>query len=478
MKRKKERLIWAGVTSSLALILIIMLFTISAPSVSAQTNFSNNTYNRDVEKYMNLFKNAYYYVLNNYVEEIPPEELFKGAMDGLFESLDDPYSLYLDETEVQSLTDTTQGKFGGVGLYISKSIISDEENSYGRKPYVEVISPIEGTPAYRAGIHSGDYIFKINDESAEDLSTSDVSNLLRGEAGTAVDVTFLRGENITFDVSLKRANIEIPTVKEDIIDGNIAYLRVIQFTPFTAPRIKEALEGFSKANYKALIIDLRSNPGGLLSSVVEIGDYFFDDGVIVSTKSRIEDENEVFNAKRGTLVNNDIPIVVLIDNGSASASEILTGALKDRERAVVIGQTSYGKGSVQTMIGLGESAIKLTMAKYYTPSGISIDKVGIDPDIPIELPEYSDDELESYSQILKTNMIAEFVDTNEVTEAAIESFIQKLRSEDNILSDYTVKRMINSEVNRRSENPPVYDLQYDESLIKAVDLIHEKNYEF
>jgi carboxyl-terminal processing protease len=423
---------------------------------------------------MGLLKNAYYYVLNNYVEEIPPEELFKGAMDGLFESLDDPYSVYLDELAVQNLTDTTQGKFGGVGLYISKSAIFDEENPYGRKPYVEVVAPIEDTPAYKAGIHSGDYIFKINGESAKDLSTSEVSDLLRGTPGTPVDVTILRGENITFDVTLNRANIEIPTVKEDIINENIGYMRIIQFTPYTAPRIEEALKTFKRNRYKALIIDLRGNPGGLLSSVVKISDYFFNDGLIVSTKSRIEGESEIYTAKRGTLVDSDIPIVVLIDNGSASASEILTGALKDRERAIVVGQTSYGKGSVQTMVGLGDSAIKLTMARYYTPSGISIDKTGIEPDVQIELPEFSDEELESYTQLIEKNSIREFVLTNSVNSRTIETFIRDLRENNNVLSDRTIKRLISSEENRQSDNPPVFDLEYDESLIKAVELIEEK----
>jgi len=471
MKRTKERLIWAGVTSSLAVLVTFLILNMSAPSVSAQ---SNNSYNRDVEKYMGLLKNAYYYVLNNYVEEIPPEELFKGAMDGLFESLDDPYSVYLDELAVQNLTDTTQGKFGGVGLYISKSAIFDEENPYGRKPYVEVVAPIEDTPAYKAGIHSGDYIFKINGESAKDLSTSEVSDLLRGTPGTPVDVTILRGENITFDVTLNRANIEIPTVKEDIINENIGYMRIIQFTPYTAPRIEEALKTFKRNRYKALIIDLRGNPGGLLSSVVKISDYFFNDGLIVSTKSRIEGESEIYTAKRGTLVDSDIPIVVLIDNGSASASEILTGALKDRERAIVVGQTSYGKGSVQTMVGLGDSAIKLTMARYYTPSGISIDKTGIEPDVQIELPEFSDEELESYTQLIEKNSIREFVLTNSVNSRTIETFIRDLRENNNVLSDRTIKRLISSEENRQSDNPPVFDLEYDESLIKAVELIEEK----
>ena len=471
MKRKRERLIWAGVTSTLVIAVVMLLFAFRAPSVAAQNSFS---YNRDVEKYMNLLKNAYYYILNNYVEEVPPEELFKGAMNGLFESLDDPYSVYLDELAVQNLTDTTQGKFGGVGLYISKSLIFDEDNPHGRKPYVEVVSPIEGTPAFRAGIHSGDYIYKINGESAKDLTTSEVSDLLRGTPGTPVEVTILRGESITFDVTLVRDNIEIPTVKDDMIDDHIAYMRIIQFTPYTAQRVEDAIKTFKRNRYDSLIIDLRGNPGGLLSSVVEIADYFFEDGTIVSTKSRIEGENEVFSARRGTIVNNNIPIVVIIDNGSASASEILTGALKDRNRAVVVGQTSYGKGSVQTMVGLGESAIKLTMARYYTPSGESIDKTGIEPDVPVELPEFTEEELESYSRILEQNTIREFVLENEVNETSKSVFLNELRNDGIVLSERTILRLINSEVNRMSDNPPVYDMEFDESLQKAVELIKEK----
>lgn len=471
MKRKRERLIWAGVTSTLMITVVILLFAFRAPSVAAQSSF---TYNREVEKYMNLLKNAYYYILNNYVDEVPPEKLFEGAINGLFDSLDDPYSLYLDELAVQNLTDTTQGKFGGVGLYISKSVLYDKENPYGRKPYVEVVSPIEGTPAYKAGIHSGDYIYEINGETAKDLTTNEVSDRLRGTPGTDVVVTILRGENITFDVTLTRANIEIPTVKEDMIDSNIAYMRIIQFTPYTARRIENALRTFKRENYKGLIIDLRGNPGGLLSSVVEIADYFFEDGTIVSTKSRIDDENKVFTAQKETLVDKEIPIVVLIDNGSASASEILTGALKDRNRAVVVGQTSYGKGSVQTIVGLGDSAIKLTMARYYTPSGISIDKTGIDPDVPVEQPEFTEEELDSYSTLLKKNTIRKFVMENNVNDRTISKFIQRLKSDNIVLRDRTIRRLINSEENRLSDNPPVYDLEFDESLQKAVELIQEK----
>ena len=402
MKRKTERVLWVSVTLSLLLALTLIIL---APSVSAQSS------SLSTENYLRLFETAYYLILRNYVDEVPPEQLFRGAMKGLFDSLDDPYSLYLNEDELQSLTDTTSGQFGGVGLYISKDIF-DETNANGRKPYVKVVSPIEGTPAYRAGIHSGDHIYKINEKSAKDLTTDEVSNLLRGPSGTDVTVTLLRSNDIIFDVVLTRAIIEIPTVKWDYINGKTGYLRIIQFTPYTAERVEEALRDFKKNKATSVIIDVRSNPGGLLNSVVDISDFFFDNGTIVSTRSRIPGENEIFKAKTGTLVTDDMEMFVIIDNGSASASEILTGVLKDRGRATIVGQTTYGKGSVQQMLMLGNSAIKLTMARYYTPSGVNIDKTGIEPDILVEDSELSEDDIQDYKILLEENRIGSFIDKN------------------------------------------------------------------
>jgi len=464
MKRKTERVLWASVTLSLLLALSVILL---APSVSAQSS------GLSTESYLRLFETAYYLVLRNYVDEIPPEQLFKGAMKGMFDSLDDPYSLYLSEDELQSLTDTTSGQFGGVGLYISKDIY-DETNANGRMPYVEVVSPIEGTPAYRAGIHSGDYIYKIDGESAKDLTTDEVSNILRGPAGTKVTVTILRDTDIIFDVVLTRAIIEIPTVKWDYIDSKTGYLRIIQFTPYTTDRVEEALKDFRKKKVSSIIIDVRSNPGGLLNSVVSIGDFFFDNGTIVSTRSRIPNENEIFNATQGKLVDDDVDVYVIIDNGSASASEILTGVLKDRGRATIVGQTTYGKGSVQQMLMLGNSAIKLTMARYYTPSGVNIDKTGIDPDIVVSEKDLSEDDIKDYKILLEENRVGLFIDKNANPGASeINAFISGLRAEGIQLETKFLMIMVRNEINRRMDNPPVFDLEYDDSLIKVMEQIRK-----
>ncbi|QEN09091.1 S41 family peptidase [Oceanispirochaeta crateris] len=464
MKRKTERVLWVSVTLSLLLALSLIIL---APTVSAQSS------SLSTENYLRLFETAYYLILRNYVDEVPPEQLFQGAMKGLFESLDDPYSLYLNEEELQSLTDTTSGQFGGVGLYISKDIF-DETNANGRKPYVEVVSPIEGTPAYRAGIHSGDYIYKINDTSAENLTTDEVSNLLRGPSGTDVTVTILRNNDIIFDVILTRAIIEIPTVKWDYVNDKTGYLRIIQFTPYTTERVEEALKDFRKNNVDSVIVDVRSNPGGLLNSVVDISDFFFDNGTIVSTRSRIPGENEVFKAKLGTLVDDDTELFVIIDNGSASASEILTGVLKDRGRATIVGQTTYGKGSVQQMLMLGNSAIKLTMARYYTPSGVNIDKTGIDPDILVEDSDLKEEDINDYKILLEENRIGSFINKNENPgDREIEEFISSLRKEGIQLDIQFLRIMIRNEMNRRLDNPPIFDLEYDESLKKVMTLIKD-----
>lgn len=466
MKRKTERVLWISLTFSLLLSLAVIIL---APSVSAQSTGTST------ENYLRMFETAYYLILRNYVDEIPPKTLFEGAMRGLFDSLDDPYSTYLEESELQSLTDTTSGQFGGVGLYISKDFF-DEENPNGRRPYVKVVAPIEGTPAYRAGIHAGDYIFKIDGESAKDFSTDEVSNLLRGTAGTNVEVTILRGSDITFNVQLTRDNIEIPTVKWDYIDDSTGYLRIIQFTPYTALRVEEALKDFNRNKVSSLIIDVRNNPGGLLNSVVEIADHFFDNGTIVSTRSRIPGENEVYRAESGKIIPDSTDIYLIIDNGSASASEILTGVMKDRGRAVVVGETTYGKGSVQQMLMLGNSAIKLTMARYYTPSGVNIDKTGIDPDIEVKEDELSDSDIEDYKTLIESNRIGSFINENSNPKTSeISSFIASLREEGIQISEQFLRIMIRNEANRRLDDPPVFDLEYDKPIQKVMTIIEGEN---
>jgi carboxyl-terminal processing protease len=466
MKRNQERWIWIITTLTLATITAGLIF---APQALARARAGNQP-----DEYLELFESAYFIVLEHYVDEVDPRVLYDGAMKGMLESLEDPYSQYINEEMfLRDLNDTTSGEFGGVGLYISKEPF-DEDNPYGRLDYVNVVAPIEGTPAYKAGIHAGDLVYEIDGVSAEGYTVEEVSQKLRGRPDTDVDVTFLRNGEITYTVTITRAVIEIPTVKYDVINDHIGFLRIIQFTPHTPSRTKEALEYFLARGCDSLIIDLRSNPGGLLSAVVEIGDYFFSGDIIVSTKSRIEEENAVYRASRRQLFPSDIPIVIMIDSGSASASEILTGAMRDNERAVIIGSTSYGKASVQQVIQLENSLIKLTTAKYLTPGGFDINQQGIDPDITVEEPEFSEEEVESYKILIQENRIGLFITENpSPTENEIRDFITALNEEGIVLEDRYIRRLIKIETERGMDDPPIFDLEYDNVLIEAVDYLEE-----
>ncbi len=464
VKQKKEPVFWAGIS---IFCVVFVVFLAIAPTVFAQT--------RDAEsnKLFSMFMQVFDFVQKNYVDEVDSKKLMDGALKGLFESLGDPFSAYLTETSMRDLTDTTTGEFGGVGLYISKRVLTDDAKKDSNYiPYVEVVAPIEGTPAYRQGISAGDYIMKIEGNSTADIDIDEVIKRLRGEPGTQVVVTILRGKNFTFDVTLTRAIIEVPTVRHAMIDKAIGYLRIIQFTPYTTQRVKESIDDFVKAGYSSLIIDLRSNPGGLLDSVINVADLFFSDGTIVSTRSKIPSENESFFAKPGVYVKENIPIVVLIDKGSASASEILAGALKDRNRAVLIGETTYGKGSVQQVRTVGTGGFRLTTSRYYTPAGTTIDKQGVKPNKEIKEPTLSEKEQDSLNRLTEERTVSRFIESNKApSESEIREFIEKQKTEGIALSDRILKRLIRNEINRTNNNPPIYDLEFDTVLIEAVRML-------
>ncbi len=460
--KNKERVLWIAVT---VFLIAFSVFSLVAPKASALQS------NNEVNDYLGRFEYIFQFLLQNYVDEVPPKQLYEGAMKGMFDSLNDPYSYYLTADDMQKMNDTTMGEFGGVGLYISKPAKNETADDPYAK-YVRIVSPIEDTPAYRAGLHAGDYITKIEGEPVDDLTIDEVVDRLRGTPGTDVKVTILRGKHIEFEKKLTRAIIEIPTVKEAMIPGGIGYLRIIQFTPYTDDRVKEAIRFFEKHNYKALIIDVRGNPGGLLDTVAKTADFFLSDGVIVSTKSRIKSENEVFRASKSILVPKNIPIAVLIDKGSASAAEILAGALKDTGRAVLVGETSFGKGSVQKILPFHDGGIKLTIAKYYTPSGVNIDKIGIKPDVEVKEKELNEEETKALGRILKEHIISDFVDNNpDITPQMEKDFIKKLHKEGINLDDRILEKLIRNEINLKMDSPPVYDLDYDIVLQEAVRLI-------
>jgi carboxyl-terminal processing protease len=421
-------------------------------------------------QYPAIIRNVFDFIQRHYVEEVDPKILYEGAMQGMFKSLGDPYSSFLPESEMADLNDTTQGNFGGVGLYISKPV----EAVNGKPPFVEVASPIEDTPGWRSGINPGDLIIDINGESTDALTMDEVLSRLRGPPGDTVKLIIRRGEKLEFPVSLVRAIIEVPTVKHAMIQ-NAGYLKLLTFTPMTQERAKDAIAEFRSLGYQGLILDLRNNYGGLLNSAVEVSNLFIEGGVVVSTKSRIETENHTFYARGKAEVNENIPMVVLINRGSASASEIVAGALKDRGRAYLVGEKSFGKGSVQQVYPLDRSGFKITTARYYTPSDVNIDKIGIPPDREVLFPDFTDEDAEELNRLINDNKIPEWVAANPTAQGGqVEAFAQKLSGEYR-LESVLLRRLIRNEQNRTTI-APVYDLEYDVQLQEAVKILNEGNF--
>jgi len=340
-----------------------------------ETNSSEN----DIYKKIDLFGEVLEKINKEYVDEIDQSKSMDSAINGLLQSLD-PYSSYMSPEILNEMQTETSGEFGGLGIEVSME-----------SGVVKVISPIDDTPASRAGIKAGDYIVKINDSQVQGKSLSEAVDLMRGPVGSRIELTIRRrGEKKALTFNIVREIIQVQSVKTDLLEKNIGYIRLTSFNENSGDQIKKKLKELEKNNkVKAYILDLRNNPGGLLSQAIRITDFFLDNGEIVSTKGRKTSENRKWFAKKGDILNSKT-LVVLINYGSASASEIVAGALKDHKRAILLGENSYGKGSVQSIIPLkNDGAIRLTVAKYYLPSGKSISEVGVSPDI--EVSEESDD---------------------------------------------------------------------------------------
>ena len=336
------------------------------------TNYSFSTEN-DIYKKIDLFGEVLEKINKEYVDEIDQSQSMDSAINGLLQSLD-PYSAYMSPKIFNEMQTETSGEFGGLGIEVSME-----------SGVVKVISPIDDTPASRAGIKAGDYIVKIKDTQVQGKTLSEAVDLMRGPVGSSIELTVRRrGVKKALTFNITREVIEIQSVKTDLLEDNIGYIRLTSFNENSGEQIEDKIKDLEKKqNIKAYILDLRNNPGGLLSQAIRISDFFLDNGEIVSTKSRKASENRKWFAKKGDLTNGKT-LLVLINYGSASASEIVAGALKDHKRAIILGENSYGKGSVQSIIPLkNEGAIRLTVAKYYLPSGKSISEVGVSPDIEV-----------------------------------------------------------------------------------------------
>lgn len=358
-----------------------MLLNISDVSAAKKAEDDANTY-----ELLNLFGEVMERAKLSYVEEVSDKKLIESAINGMLTSLD-PHSSYLDAESFKYMNEQTKGKFGGLGIEITMD-----------NGLVKVVSPIDDTPAAKAGIKAGDYITNIDGDTVVGLSLNEAVSRLRGKIGTKVKLSIRRVNSKPIELTLKRQEIKIQSVKSEIKDDSISYIRISSFAEDIDKSISEAVTKAKKQlknKFLGIVIDVRNNPGGLLDQAVEVSDLFLEKGEIVSTRSRNESDTVKFMATEGDIAKG-LPIVVMINEGSASASEILAGALQDHHRAIILGEKSFGKGSVQTVIPLRDyGAMRLTTARYYTPSGRSIQAKGIEPDIEVKPAKV--EELESYA---------------------------------------------------------------------------------
>lgn len=372
----------------------------------------------DIFDELELFADAITLINANYVEEVKPRDMIYGALDGMLSSLD-AHSSFLEPDEYKELRTETTGEFGGVGI---KLTLQDK--------LLTVISPLEGTPADKAGILPGDKIIKIDDEPAKNFILDDAVKRLRGAPGTKVKLTIMReGEDRFKEFVIRRAIIRIKSVKDIVMLGDgVGYIRIADFQRYTAADLEKAIKKLLKQNLKALILDLRNNPGGLLDISTLVSEKFLKKGeVIVSTKGRLELQNMVFKS-RAYKPYLDFPLIVLVNRGSASASEIVAGALRDNKRAVILGETTFGKGSVQTVIPMrDDSAIRLTTSQYLTPSGNVIHNKGIVPDVEVKFVAPEADKEKNDSKEPKRELLIKRLKEDNQVKAAIELLKDKER---------------------------------------------------
>ena len=346
------------------------LFFLTISLFFFQKGFSDNS---NIYHKIDLFGEVLEKINKEYVDEIDQSKIMDAAINGLLQSLD-PYSAYMTPESLESMQTETSGEFGGLGIEVGMEA-----------GVVKVISPIDNTPASKAGLKAGDYIVKINGTQVQGKTLMEAVDLMRGLVGSSIEITVRRrGVKKALIFNITREIIEVQSVKSELIDNNIGYIRLTSFNENSSVQIKEKVKKLNKnKNLKGYILDLRNNPGGLLSQAIKISDFFLENGEIVSTKSRQVSENRKWFAKKGDITDGKT-LLVLINYGSASAAEIVAGALKDHKRAIILGENSYGKGSVQSIIPLkNRGAIRLTIAKYYLPSGKSISEVGVTPDIEV-----------------------------------------------------------------------------------------------
>ena len=416
------------ITTISAMFLFFCTVVVNANAAKKETQ--TITSEEDTYELLNLFGEVLERAKTSYVDEVSDEQLIQSAINGMLIALD-PHSSYMDNKDFKYMNEQTYGKFGCLGIEVTME-----------SGVVKIVSPLDDTPAYKAGLKPGDYIINIDGESVVGMTLNDAVDKMRGKIGSKVKLTIRRLNQKPFEVTIKREEIKIQTVKSSIKGEDVAYIRITSFSEDTDKMVEKAVSDAKKkqkGNLKGIVIDVRNNPGGLLDQAVSVSDLFLNQGEIVSTRSRNEEDTVKYNAKKGDIAEG-LPIVVLVNDGSASASEIVAGALQDHKRAIILGEKTFGKGSVQTVIPLGKhGAMRLTTARYYTPSGRSIQVKGIEPDVEVKPAKI--EEIESPFELSEGEYNNALKNENEEKTDAKKQAKAKAEKEE-LLKDYQLSRAI------------------------------------
>jgi len=424
-------------------------------------------FSQDAEEYLQILHEIVSYLETDYVEKVNEADLYKGAIQGILSSLKDPHSRFLNKEEFKELQSETRGSFGGLGIEV---IFQDGK--------ILIVSPIDDTPASRAGLLPEDKIIEINGNKTQSMNLNDAISLMRGEVGSGVSLMIERKNVKPFSVDLVREMIKIQYIKKELLkDDKIGYIRLLQFMgkDTTGKEFYQAIKDLTNQGAQSLVIDLRNNPGGLLDLAVQLSEIFLEKGKeVVSVRGRDGVMIRSYKSSTGLGKFLDLPVVILMNNGSASASEILAGALKDHKRAKLVGTKSFGKGSVQNIYNLPHNTgVALTIQKYYTPSGVSIHGKGIEPDVLIEPVGPKDDDKFYFEKLSKLNLLKTFTKENPAySKKNADLFYQKLQKEKILLSEELSHFLYYSE-SMIGKKAPLIQLEFDPQLKVAIDLLNK-----
>ncbi|MBK5201172.1 MAG: S41 family peptidase [Spirochaetaceae bacterium] len=418
-----------------------------------------------------------YSLINTYsINELDQNKAFDEQASALVNALGDKYSVYIAKDEMQDFEELNLGTYSGIGSYIlkqnPKNINSEDPETY----MIKIESPFPDGPSDRAGLKANDLISAIDGESVNALTGTEASNKLKGKEGTSVTLTINRGNQV-FDISLKRELVKVPSVVYDIVNNHIGYLRINQFIIGTDVDVATAIQNMLNQGMESLIIDLRNNGGGLVTDATNIANLFLNGQKILTTQSKktLKENIKITLSSKDTLVPMDFPLVVIVNGGTASSSEILTGALQDNKRATVIGNQTFGKGVMQQLYSIKDAIIKLTIAHYYTPNGTDINKIGITPDVLVKDHELSDEEIKQYETIMNENLISNYVDKNpKYTKENVENFVKTFDEKD-VYKPFLYSLVRNEYLYRMDYNDrPKFDINYDEYLKTAVEYLDKQ----